>query len=144
MDIYCRAVLGTLRPADAEAEEALASIPNNTMVRVKVTRPRSVPHHRLFFGLLKKVYEQSAASEQYPSLDTFRHVVAIGAGHFDWTALPNGERIPIPRSIAFHKMDQAAFNAFFDAAVNCIVNKLHLVDEADLRREFDEMLGEAA
>lgn len=66
-----------------------------------------------------------------------------GAGHFDWVEV-NGNRWPQAKSIAFHKMDQTAFNKFFDAALDCIETKLHLVDSADLRREWETMLREAA
>lgn len=140
-EAYFKKTLGTLRPHDAEAEEMLDAIPESTVIKVKVTRPRSVPHHRLYFGLLKKVYDHSKASDDYPTIDIFRDVVAIGAGHFDWVGLPSGTRVPIARSIKFSKMDQQEFNAFFDASVDCICNKLKLVESADLRREFEEMLA---
>jgi len=144
MDFYTRKILGSLRPADAEAEEALASIPDHALVRVKTTLPRSLPHHKLFFGLLHKVHKQSAAADRWPKFEDFRDIVTIGVGHYRWVESPSGGRWPKAESIAWHKMDQSAFNDFFNAAVVCISEKLKLVDEPDLRREWDEMLGASA
>ncbi len=144
MDIYLKKQLGALRPADAMAEEQMAELPEGAVVRARVTRPRSVQHHRLFFALLKLVHENSPAGAKWPLLDDFREIVTIGAGYYRWIELPNGKRESRAQSIAFHKMDQNEFNKFFEAAIDCIANKLRLVDEASLRREFNEMLGEAA
>ena len=140
-EAFFKKTLGTLRPYDAEAEEMLAAIPEGTVIKAKVSRPRSVPHHRLYFGLLKKVYENSPAKDRYPTVEIFRDVVSIGAGHFDWVMLPSGKNFPIAKSVKFSKLDQQEFNTYFDAAVDCICNKLKLVESADLRREFEEMLA---
>ena len=137
---YYRKVLGTLRPADALTQDYLAGIPEGALVKCESTRPRSLPHHRLFFALLHKIYD-AAGQDRFPSFESFRAIVTIGAGHFEWVTVGN-HRYPIARSIAFHRMDQDEFNKFFDAAVDCICRKLRLVDEPDMRREFEEMLGD--
>lgn len=140
VEFYAKPVLGRLQPIDEAGEQALAEMDSSKVYRVKATRSRSLPHHRLFFALLQKVYQNSGAAEQYPSFETFVDVVKIGAGRFEWVQLPTGKRYPRALSIAFDKMGQDEFNAFFDEAVDCIANKLHLVDAPDLRREFEEML----
>lgn len=123
----------------------MAELDGKFVYRIKASRSRSLPHHRLFFALLHKVYERSGAIDRFPSFDAFRDIVTIGCGHFEWMEAPTGDRWPRAKSIAFHKMDQDGFNQFFDAAVVVISDKLGLVDAPDLRREFEEMLlGEVA
>lgn len=141
---YFKKSLGGLRPIDAMAQELLDNMPYDTTVKVKVTRPRSGPHHRLFFALLSKVHKNSNACERWPDIEDFREIVTIGAGHYRWLELPNGKRESRAKSIAWNKMDQAEFNVFFEAVMDCICNKLKLVEDADLRREFEAMLGDAA
>ena len=118
----------------------LSQVPQGAVLKVSWTRPRSLPHHRLFFALLQKVYKNSAAPELCKSFDTFRDLVTIGAGHFEMVRLPERPPFPIAKSISFNKMGQDEFNTFFDAAMAAI-ERLGLVEQADLRREWLEMLA---
>jgi len=132
---------GSLRPADAQAEDALAGIPDGETVRIEITRPskRSIRMHRLFFSLLGIVAEH---------MDWTTNQVLewskIATGHVDTVVDRNGEVTFIPRSISFARMDQAAFNAFFDAAVTAILARLLPpgTPRHDLIEEVHERIGE--
>lgn len=132
---------GSLRPADAQAEEALAAIPDGETVRIEITRPskRSVRMHRLFFSLLNV-----AAEHVGWTTDQMLTWSKIATGHVDVVADRDGEVTYIPRSISFARMDQAAFNAFFDSAVTAILNRLLPpgTPRHDLIEEVHERIGE--
>lgn len=112
---------GALRPADAQAEEALADIPDGETVRLEITRPskRSIRHHRLFFSLLHVTAEQTDLS-----VEQLLIWCKVATGHADAIRDRDGRLTPIPRSISFAKMDQREFNTFFDRAVTAILERL--------------------
>lgn len=82
--------------------------------------PRSGPHHRLFFAKLATLLDRQ---EQFEDLDTLLAWVKVGAGYCEFVPGPNGRMVALPRSIAWHKLDEADFG------------ELHLKVNAFLRTE---------
>ena len=80
---------------------------------------RSLPHHKKFFSLVQAVVDNS---EVYDTREKALDAIKIAAGHVDWIPSPiTGEMVPKVKSIAFDKMDQAAFDQFYEAAVRGVL-----------------------
>ena len=111
------------------------------VVMIEMKRPRNVKHHRMFWALMSLVWE-NMDSARYPTVDDLVSAIKIAAGHRTRIELPNGEIGFIPGSIAFHKMDQAAFSDFYDRVCDLIAKHfLPGVSSADLKREVEIMIG---
>lgn len=144
MKIVCRKLMGTLRPVDPVGEDALAKIKNNDLVMVEVKRARSIQHHRLYWALIGKVWE-NLDQEDYPTADDLSDAIKIAAGHRVRLAMPDGSVAYSAKSIAFAKMDQTEFAAFYERV--CDVIAMHFlpgVTSAELRSEVEQMIGAAA
>jgi hypothetical protein len=76
--------------------------------------PRSSRFHRLHFAILSAVFE---AQEQFQDLEAFRMWCQVGAGACDLVPGPNGKPVAIPKSIAYHAMDDSEFHEHHEAVV---------------------------
>jgi hypothetical protein len=133
--------LGGLRPADQAGHEALTKIGQGETVMVEVKKPRNARHHRMFWALMTLVWEQMD-QERYPSVEDFVAAIKIAAGHRTRIELPNGVVGFIPRSIAFHKMDQTEFSAFYERVCDLIAKHfLPGVTSDELKAEVEIMIG---
>lgn len=129
---------GALVPSDEAAVEVMRSIKMGETVRVEITRPRNPQHHRLFFALLHVVQPNTS----YRSIDELLAVIKLGIGHVDLAVTPSGEACWIPKSISFAKMDQAAFRAFWDRAIDYILASIIPgTERVDLERQVNEIIG---
>src|SRR5690242_2820398 len=104
---------GSFRPVDEAGEDALRKIGHGELVTVEIKQPRNIRHHRLFWALMTIVW-QNLDTERYPTVEDLAAAVKIAAGLRTRIELPNGEVGFIPGSIAFHKMDQSEFSAFYE------------------------------
>ena len=126
-------------PMDASAVEVL---PRGKPLKVKVTRARSVPQHRLYFAMLNLVADNM---DTPVTADALHEWVKLRCGVSVMIPLRSGKIDTVPGSIAFDKMEQPEFQAFFDKAKALIVE--HLIPGlggAALEREARLMLGEVA
>lgn len=123
-------------PMDAEMVEAF---PSGKPLRVRITQPRSLPQHRLYWSMLQKVCENL---EQPITTETLHQWIKLRCGVIEPIILRTGEIQEVPGSIAFDQMDQVSFNAFFQRAVDLICE--HIIpglEKPALEREAREMLG---
>lgn len=133
--------LGSLRPADDAGEAALRKIGNGEVVQIELKRPRNIKHHRLFFALMNVVHSNMDEA-RYPTVDDLVSAIKIAAGLRTRIVLPNGEVGFIPGSIAFHKMSQDDFSAFYERVVDLICKHFLPGVESDaLREEVEIMCG---
>ena len=131
--------MGALRPIDAAGESALADIPQGEIVRVTIRRPRNVQHHRKFFALINVIFPHQ---DLYPTEEMLLAAMKVALGFGDSIKLPDGRTIIVPKSISFAKMDQAAFDKFYDRALALILTKiLPGVDRKDLETEVADILA---
>lgn len=136
---FMRRHLGALRPVDAAGEEVLRNVRPDETVEVTIKRKRNINHHRKFFALLNVVFPHQ---ETYATMETFRAAVTCALGFGDTVKLPDGRAIIIPQSISFAKMDQAAFEQFYDRALTLILTRIVPgVGRADLEREVADILA---
>ena len=128
-----------LEATDIAGIEAIASLSHDELVTVRVTRPRNIKHHRLFFGLLNLVFRSQnyyATSEHM--LDDIKEAV----GHYEVVPSKFGGTRRRPKSINFNSMDQTAFNEFYEKAMHFILTEiLPRMDRADLEQRVYEILG---
>jgi hypothetical protein len=135
---------GALHAVDAHGEAALAKIAKGDVVNVDVRRPRNIQHHRMFWALMSIVHD-NIDHERYPTVEDLVAAVKIAAGLRTRIELPSGEIGFIPGSIAFHKMNQIEFAAFYERVCDLIAaHFLPGVDKEDLRKEVETMIGVAA
>jgi len=133
--------LGSLRPTDSAGEDALRKIGNGEVVSIELKRPRNVKHHRLFWALMTIVHENMDEA-RYPTVEDLVAAIKIAAGLRTRIVLPSGDVGFIPGSIAFHKMDQAAFSDFYDRVCDLIAKHfLPGVTSDQLRAEVETMTG---
>lgn len=131
--------LNALKAVDPEGDAVLAGIAMGDVVRCKITKPRNIQQHRLFFALMHLVFENQDRYDQFPH---FMVAVKVALGHCDTVILKTGETAFIPRSISFAKMDQTEFNDFFDRTLDLVVKHwLPTVTSEQLRQEVYEMTG---
>jgi hypothetical protein len=134
--------LGHLTPVDSEGEEAVRKMKMGAIVQVEVKQPRNINHHRLYFALVDVVFDNQ---ERYETRDQLHNALKLATGIYDLLELPNGAQYKIPRSIAFHKMNQAEFSAFYDRVCDVIAKHfLPGVTSDDLKAEVASMIGVAA
>lgn len=127
-----------LVPADDESSARIARVEFGEVAEIRIVRHRSLPQHRLFFGILQHVAENS----RFETPERLLVALKIRLGRYDLCRLPNGRDVPVPQSIAFEKMDQAEFQTFFNDAVRLICEEvLDHYDQAALVREVAEMVG---
>ena len=62
--------------------------------------------HGLHFAFLSAVYD---SQEQFATLDQLRAWLQVGAGHCDFVPGPKGRAVAIPKSIAWHRLDDQDF-----------------------------------
>ena len=113
---------GDLRPATDDGREKVRRWKVGDWVSCEVRRPRSQKFHRLYFGLLSMVYENSEwCEEAYPTLELFREAVQMQAGAYEETQSLKGTKRYRPKSIAFHTMGEDEFGALFDRVVDIVI-----------------------
>jgi hypothetical protein len=110
-----------LMPYSAIAIDEFDQISDGTTVKARITQPRNIRHHNMFFALLQAVFE---VQDYFTTLDELRAEITIALGYFVTHRRLDGSTYPHPKSIAFSKMDQMEFSAFFDRAVTFIVNNI--------------------
>ena len=134
--------LGGLRPIDKAGEQMLSKLDQGRLVKVVVTQPRNINHHRLFFALLNAVFRNLPEDVDIPSVDALLGMIKITVGHYDICVSNSGVEFRIPKSISFAKMDQTEFDRFFSAC--CDVIKQYFipgVTEEQWRAEIAKMMG---
>lgn len=68
--------------------------------------PRAPGFHKLFFAKLNALFDRQ---EQFDDVDRLRAWLTVGAGECDFVPGPKGRMVALPRSIAWHKLDETEF-----------------------------------
>lgn len=111
--------LGALRPADQQGDDAMRGIKDGPVL-VRIKKPRNPYHHRKLFAMLGIVLKNQ---EHYKNMDDLLNVCKLRVGHVTTIATKYGD-VQVPRSISFAALDQTAFNAFYDAAVDWVIREV--------------------
>jgi hypothetical protein len=87
-------------PTDDVSRTALLRMEDGECAQVELIRPRSVPWHRMYFGICRTIGENQDPQRDEASID---YELRIRAGHFDvlWV---DGREVRTPKRIAFAKL----------------------------------------
>ena len=124
---------GTLIPFDDTARDAIAKWKEGEFLELEVKKPRNSQYHRKFFKLLAIVLQNTDA---FKSLDELLGYVKIETGWVDIITY-NHMAFRLPKSIAFHKMDNTEFDIFYNKAVDVCLQMVPM-DKEDLATEIAE------
>lgn len=138
---------GALRAVDTQGVDAMTKLSVGKVVTVEVKQPRNVQHHRLYWALIGKVWENldEERALRYPDPEALHTAVKICVGLRREIVLPDGRMGFEAGSIRFEKMDQLQFREFYDKVCDLIAKHfLPGVTSEQLKAEVSEMIGIAA
>ena len=137
--VMMQRVGSALRPCASLDEDAVRAFPAGKQVRVRITTPRNVGRHRLYWDMLKLIAENLDPS---PTKEILHEAVKFRLGYTTPLKFASGEIVEIPGSIAFDKMDEPAFGEFFSRFKDLLATSiLPGVNSDVLEAEASEMLG---
>jgi hypothetical protein len=89
-----------LIPTDDESRAALGRLGDGECCQVEFVRPRSLPWHRMYFGICREIGMNQDPQRDEGSID---HELRVRAGHFDvlWV---DGHECRVPKRIAFARL----------------------------------------
>lgn len=127
-------------PVDGERIREFAA---GKALRIDVRQPRrSNPQLRLYWSMLRLVAENLDQNVKDTDLHEW---LKLKLGYVTPIKQRNGEIVEVPRSIAFDKMEQPEFSAYFEAVKALLTGVLIPGLKSDaLEREANAMLGIAA
>lgn len=136
--LFMRKVLNGLRPTDALGIEALARYSADEDVKVEITRPRNVRHHRKMYALLQAIYPHQVV---YATFKQFEGAIKCATGFGETVPLPDGRVMLFPESWSFANLDQAGFDEVYNRVVDLILTRiLPGIDREDVDREVADIL----
>jgi len=112
-----------LLPADDEAKEQLAKIPDGTELVLDIKRSRNAKFHRYAFAMFSRLHEMIDIDIAF---DPWRHWLLIQAGYCTTTGFPDGSILVEAESMSFESMSQDKFEKVWK----------------DLHRKFCEIYGQ--
>ena len=126
-----------LRPFGAESATVFGKLPFGKVVHVEVRQPRNGPHHRLYWVLCKRIADAVGCEDEDIS-----YILKKRTGHVKQIKTRSGaeERV---LSIAWAKMDQIAFDKFWDKCLHVIETEFGIV-RPDVLAVVDDILHPVA
>lgn len=105
---------------------ALDGVANGQRVRIEVKEFRNLDRHRAYWAMLHEVV---TATECALSPERLHDVIKLETGLIEHVRLPTGFMVALPGSIAFDKVSEAEFVAFFNAAERWLAETYGWVSE---------------
>lgn len=135
MKFVCHKQRGGLMPVGVVGQEAMDTIADGAMLMVEVKQPRNIDHHRKMFALLNLIFKNQS---HYRTQDEMLDAIKVYVGHCDFMYLRDGSTVARPKSISFAKLDQLAFNEFYDRVIDVVCQYIiPNLDREDLKRELE-------
>ena len=127
-----------LYPYEDRAIQMLRGFKVGKGVMVEAYTPRNIDQHRLFFGVLKKVAENS---DTWTDVDSLRDALLLETRHVDYVQDLTEKVYMTPKSLRFASMSQAEFQIVFDDVMRVIETQiLPGIDREALTNEVWDML----
>ena len=124
---------GRLSPLTIWDAELLSDIPNGAEFEIFRLSPRSTRHNGMYRAQLDLIVK---ATEAFPSPDKMHDWIKLKLGYTAPIMDPKGKVVGMSLdSAAFDKMDQAAFNVFYQQAERLIAEEMG-IDLADVKPGF--------
>lgn len=92
------------RHAYAKFRKRMEDLEPGELMWLETWFERSGPFHRRHMAVLGAFFD---SQEQFADFDDFRKWTQVGAGHCEFVPGPQGRMVALPKSIAYHKLDQA-------------------------------------
>lgn len=108
--------------------KALDGIGQGERVRIEIREFRNVARHRAYWAMLHDVI---ASTECALSPERLHDLVKLETGLVELVVLPTGLKIALPGSIAFDKISEDEFVAFFKAAERWLAETYGYVNERE-------------
>ena len=133
-----------LHPADDEARQAIRQVPENSIVKVKVSVPRNVRQFRLYHAMVNVVFQHQMEPKAYATREDLRAGISIALGHcHEVRNARTGAMSLMPNSTSFGAMDQVEWKEYFDAFKQFVLTViLPGVNSRDLDNAIADMLRE--
>lgn len=139
MRLICLRDFNGLKPVGDRDRELLGKLKLGAEVVVEIKRPRNLKQLKLYWSLIHLIFPQQS---RYPTEEDLSDAIKCAVGHCEETPLKSGKIMVRPKSISFSKTDQSQWEAFFNAVIQLVITKIIPgVNEADLRRELEDMTG---
>jgi hypothetical protein len=97
------------RRAYDKFRKLVAELTPGEMLHFHYRLPRSPQHHRFFFARLAALFERQ---ERFETVEHLLEWLKVGAGHVDLLPGKDGTPVAIPKSIAWHNLDEQGFIEF--------------------------------
>lgn len=94
---------------------ALKNLDRDSSILVIFRVPRSPRFHRRHFAILGAVFK---CQEQFHDEEQFRLWTQVGAGHCDFVPGPTGRPVALPRSVAWHRLEDIEFREVHEATIS--------------------------
>ena len=126
-----RSAWGHLVPASAFDAEQLDRFPIGTQFRATSLTRRSLPHHRLYWGILSRVV---SATERWPTPEHLHGLLMEDLGYVTVIKDLQGRPKVVRDSESFDAMKQQDFNDYFNRAMQRLAESIG-VDPLELANE---------
>lgn len=107
-----------LIPIDDASVEAVKSLRIGDEIHVDYKPRRNYKNHKRFFNMLQGVVRNS---DHYKTVDNLLDIIKLKTGHFEIVVSHDGRQNYIPKSIAFHSMNEEEFKEFFSSAIDVVL-----------------------
>jgi hypothetical protein len=128
---------GKLEASDPISAETLAGIRDGEQIRCKIGRARNGKHHRLYWTLLKMVWEQQ---DTFPTVKNLHRAIKIATGLYTIVNV-NGREVIDVQSTDFAAMKQDEFSQYYDRVVRLICERiLPGLSDDEVKRQVLEIM----
>lgn len=121
---FARRLQNVLVPDGDESHAEFERVPRGRILRVDVTQPRNLQHHKLFWSMCARIGQGVGQEAEW-----VERAFKVETGHFDLYEYGGRESLVL-RSIAFSAMDQIAFRTFFERCVEIAYAKWRIPPES--------------
>ena len=123
-DLWLRRAGGALYPDGDDSAAVFEKIPRDKPLHCEIKVPRSTQMHRLFWALCQRIAQGMGRDDI--TADTVCTEFKLATGHCDIYRSKRYGEVRVPRSIAFHKMDNIEFRDFFNRCCNVAYETWHI------------------
>ena len=125
--------------ATAHDADLMAKLPRMRDLRADIVRPRDLTRHKNYWALCKLVHENQS---RMATVQNVSDALKVLAGHCEILTTLDGEMVRVPKSIAFHRMDETEFAAFWRSVRDVVITRLLPgVTKAEIEHELAGMIG---
>ena len=132
---------GKLTPATSDDKDKIGKLPVGEPFLISYVKVRNPAHLRKYFAFLKAVYDNlpEKYEQNWPDFESFRKGVQMYSGYFTETVTLKGDRMLIPKSIAYNELDEMAFSELHTKVKNFLGK--HILPDMDMEvveREIEQ------